>query len=141
MFKLDCRSTDEKHDCTVRTLSNIINISYNNAHDILEFYGRKPNEVFYWHIVMDELKNDFEKVFDLHDEQNIAMKWIAKNTPKIPVFRKTYTVSQALKTFNKGKYAFLVYGHVFAVIDGNVIDTFRHGKQMKRVLAVYKYKR
>lgn len=140
MFQLDCYSSDEKNDCTVRTLANITGMSYQSSHDILEFYGRKPNEGFYWHEVMDRWSKDFETKFDLTAEDNIVYKWVAKYKPKIQVYRKTYTVSQALKKFNKGKYAFLVHGHVFAVIDGVAIDTFRRGKKMKRIYAVYKYK-
>lgn len=140
MFRLDCYSSDDKNDCTVRTLSKITGMGYQAAHDVLSFYGRKPNEGFVWQNLMRELQKEFVEVYDKYSNQNLVQIWQGKYLPKRLQYRKTYTVSQALKKFNKGKFAFLVHGHVFAVLDGVVHDTFRSGKHMKHVLAVYQYR-
>ena len=140
MFRFDRYKSEETNDCTVRTLSNLLGISYRFSHDILTYYGREANKGFHWEHLMETLSNDFEKLYYKHDDANIAQLWVGKNKPKVPVYRKIYTVSQALKKYNKGRFAFMVHGHVFTVIDGVMIDTFKRQKQRKHIVGIYKYR-
>lgn len=131
-FRFDRRHTQERNDCTVRTLSLVTGLSYEKAYEILEYYGRRPNRGFHWDFIMQVLKQDFKKEFELYSQSNIENGR----------YKKYYTVKDltTLPKFKKGSYAILVREHVFSMIDGVIVDTFRHGKKRKVVHAIYKYK-
>ena len=110
----------ENNDCTVRALSNAMMVPYDVAHDYMRAHGRINNKgvpVFVVNKAYTDIGIEMVGVFGT----TILATSISRLHPEVPVY-KGLSLKRALKQFNKGKYIFNMRGHVFAVIDGHVVD-------------------
>jgi len=95
----------EKNDCTVRALSFFRNIDYKTAHSMMKCIGmRKDGRGAY-----------FPHYRTLFEASGAWIPVAGSTGPK--------TVGSFLKKFPKGKYAVIIKGHMFTVIDGVVHDS------------------
>lgn len=102
----------EKGDCTVRATANILNIPYAESHARLKALGRK-------------------------DGKGVCFRLIAQRLglEELPQFANR-TVKAILPQLGKGRYGILINRHIFAVVDGEIIDS--HYPLNHRVWVVYK---
>jgi hypothetical protein len=106
---------DEKNDCTVRALALCLGLPYMEAYGKMAQLGRKKNTGFPLRFhSLDNLKGLFEIRPDL----------------------SCRTLGKVLPEIRSGRFIVRIYNHVFAVIDGEILDTVPL-KTTERVKMVY----
>ena len=111
-------SYGEKNNCTVRAFQNAFGTSYEEAYQLLKAHGRKDGKGFLFNSLMYDLKGSYKGI-PFKDHYNPRM-----------------TVGRFVNTFTSGIFILRYRGHVFAVIDGVIHDSFRVNPN-KRVLDFY----
>lgn len=97
-------------DCTVRTLSLLTNRSWNEVYDELS-----------------DLASDNGLMFD---SVIFVEDYLDKRYPRECHYSKT--IGEFAKEFPYGKYAVTTNGHITAIIDGVIHDTFNPSKRIMR---------
>jgi hypothetical protein len=107
----------ERNDCTVRALAIACDISYKDAHALLELAGRRPKRGVFIYDALHQLKPllKIEQVFK-----------VDKSTDFHTITAKTFT-----KRFPKGRYLVNKRGHAFNVVDGVLIDCWQPGSHIR----------
>jgi hypothetical protein len=112
---------EEKDDCSVRALANCTGISYNTAHKILANEGRRDKDSMYMlSFTRLLLKHQFSmKCFGSTNAAKEQMwYWPQANVGPAQTLLNTLDSGK----YNKGRYIFHTKGHIFAVVDGRIID-------------------
>lgn len=112
-IKTDKLYKSDKNMCSVIATSIACRVPYDKAYKALENHGRKHGQGTYWYqqsAAIQELGCELEKVFN-RGNRPLRQKNGSKYTPK--------TIGERLK---KGYYICRVRGHVFAVVNGEVLD-------------------
>ena len=107
------RPEGEVNDCTVRALSNVTRLTYEQAHAEFAAAGRKPRQGWNFY--------------------SVAVRHGAE-----PVTVTGRTLRAVLPQLTSGFYVVRTRGHVFAVIDGRAIDTARE-RDGRHVLNVFRF--
>lgn len=115
------RNHGETMDCTVKATALACRIPYEEAHAICAEAGRKPRQGAYTH-----------KIADLLEHKGYRVKRFNPRQPN----GSRYTPKTIGKRLNRGHYMCQVRGHVFAVVDGKVLD-WTNGRN-HRIERVYK---
>lgn len=103
----------ENNDCTVRALANACEVSYQEAHDYMRSHGRKDKK-------------------GANSITAYANALIGKyKVSALPISYPIKTVAQTFKAGLPPRCIVRVNRHVFAVVNGKVLDTFRVGSCMK----------
>lgn len=102
----------KKDDCTMRAISIVLNITWQEAFDILVNEARKQYD-------MPNSMKVLEKVLKNNGFETITMK--------IEKGRKRLTAEQFAKSTRKGTYILRVAKHVCAVVDGKIKDAWNCG--------------
>ena len=116
IFKFDdagrsqSKRSRQQNDCTVRALALAVDISYDEAYDILKEAGRKCGAGFH-----------FKDWVTTAQVNNCKFEWISFPATK---GERRMNPQKFCNTFPSGKYIARVAKHVFCVIDGVVHDTF-----------------
>jgi hypothetical protein len=129
------RIEGEEKDCTVRALANVLSAPYPLIHKVLAKAGRKPRRgvVFdHWHPVYTRLGL---RLLSVHGRSR-ASKYIAGKVQGVDV-SDGCTLGRLLPTLQQGRYVVKIQQHVFAVVDGKVLD-YSAMSDGCRVHAVYK---
>lgn len=123
-----------KNDCSVRAYAELHQISYEESEALFAKAGRVINKGASWDVLVGLFRAkgwkltsvgstgsaEFIKKFsDFHCEKGMTLKTLLKN----PVY-------------SKGKYAVLIHGHIFAMIDGLIYDKWEMAAG-KRVTAIF----
>lgn len=125
----------ENNDCSVRALSNVTGISYQEAHDKMKVAGRIdrktcPNRI--WEKVYAESGLVLEAVFG---STNTARNKSLYN-PGVRQYRGV-SIGKLIPRLDPSRsYAIHVRGHVFAVKNGKVLDSHPQ-RAGTRVVALY----
>jgi hypothetical protein len=128
------RFENESNDCTVRALANVLGAPYKLAHKIMAAAGRKQNHGMGfddWHPVYTRLGL---RLVSLHGTTNGA-RYISKKLG-IQAAAGT-TLANLLPSLRDGRYLLKYRGHVFAVVNGKVLD-YGDNPAGTRIQAVYK---
>jgi hypothetical protein len=104
----------ECKDCTVRALSLAGDISYTDAHRLLEMLGRQARKGFY-----------FVKVARHFDLKHHVQP--ARGEGRMKVF-------SAIRKYKTGRFVFRVDEHVFAVVNGTIYDSLPLGELLHRIV-------
>ena len=115
------RLIGEKNDCTVRVVSNSLNIPYLEAHTILRQYGRRQNK----HGISFGLFMNDPKVKELFLTK-YGVEYFEVNTDNIT------SIVHFLEQKKQGTFIVGVRGHVTTVKEGRVIDTFIKNWHVKK---------
>ena len=121
--RLKSKNSDEKNDCSVRTLSITLGLDYDYCHAIMKRFGRKEREGIFG------------------AQQNAALKYIAgkrKMSLKLIKFRKEKQMNtkKFIEHFPKGRYILNQPDHVSSIVNGTLIDTHKHWR--RRVYSAWK---
>lgn len=100
-------------DCTVRTLSKILNISWDSAFDILAKMAKSMG-------VMPSEKNAFNAVMRMNG-------FYRENLPNF--LQEDYSVRDFAEDNPNGKYVLCTENHVVPVINGTYYDTYDSGDE------------
>ena len=137
-IKSDCKGVErfvnEENDCTVRALANAAGLPYRLAHKILAKAGRKQGHGMFtkdWHPVYTRLGF---KLQSIHGTTHGA-RFMAHMTGMVA--QQGITLGKLLPSLKQGRYAIKVNGHIFAVVDGKVLD-YGDNPAGCKVQAVYK---
>jgi hypothetical protein len=98
----------EENTCTVRALAITANISYEDAYDIMQEAGRRPNGRIFMGMGLSKFQEcggHYECVYCRG------------------IFSPRITLRKMLPQLEEGNYIVRVRRHVFAVVDGLVYDT------------------
>lgn len=99
---------NETNDCTVISLSIVLDTNYTKVHNALELVGRKKGKG----IKLRQSLIQLGRLLDFEFERFIP---IQNNGSK-------YTMKTIGNKYNKGNYLVFVSGHVAAMIDGTIED-------------------
>lgn len=114
-------SSGKIKDCTVRALANIKDMPYEQAEQTLRNFGRKNNKGCQLHVWVPAYESFGIKMVGIYGRTNNA-KWVRSNYPSVPC-NSSITIGKLIDGLNKNKkYVVLIRGHVFAVVDGCIID-------------------
>jgi hypothetical protein len=115
---------NELNDCTVRALANTKGYTYNEARGALQRIGRKDGAGV-CALALTALYRSEGFTVELFGD-NKASEYLRFNLPLGVQRNKGCCVSTllAMPRFRTGKHVVGVVGHVFAVVDGSIIDTF-----------------
>jgi hypothetical protein len=130
------RFDNEANDCTVRALANAYGMPYKLAHRIMGKAGRKQGkgpQLEAMHKTYTRLGFEIDRI---HGETNTARylwKYLAVGHTKY----RGATLGRVLPLLSVGRFIVLIRGHVFAVVNGEVLD---YGDNLANasVAAVYK---
>jgi hypothetical protein len=128
------RFSYEANDCTVRALANATGMPYNLAHRIMAKAGRKVGSgvhVTTWHSVYERLGVTLQSI---HGTTNGA-RFLAHMTGRQQ--QAGITLEKLIPMLGSGSFIIKQRGHVFAVVNGKVLD---YGNNLAgcKVQAVYK---
>lgn len=116
MFNDSVIAQTEKNDCTVRSLAIAADIDYYTAYFICADKGRKPKKGFPFRSCNNMVVGNYKMVFN-----RVAIDY---SGPR----RKGKTLRQLIKSGELPKRAIVfMAGHVAAVVDGILYDTFKPG--------------
>lgn len=114
----------ESKDCTVRALANALELPYDEVHAEMKAAGRKNNEGAYNHqFTPVYMKHGFKPVcvFGTTNGAMWSLKYLKQNGIET-IHKAGITIGRLLPYLAEGRYIVEVKGHVFAVVDGEVID-------------------
>ena len=97
-------------DCVVRAISTLTNRSWNEVFDELSYLASKDGYMFDNVIFVEDYLDD--------------------RYPRECHYSKT--VEEFAKEYPVGKYAVTMNGHITAIIDGTIYDTFNPAKRIMR---------
>ena len=117
MMAQSSKFNTEKADCTVRALAVTCDLTYDVAHKVLTYFGRKSRQGVQFRRVLELMKgiDGPDKCFSFEPVE------IWENHEK-----KWKTVGSFAKAHPKGRYIILVSGHAIPLIDGILVDGSRH---------------
>jgi hypothetical protein len=133
------KPTGDTNNCTVRTLANCTDMTYEAADALLKEAGREYRKGAYFE-QFDKVYGSKAKSFCIVGDSKTARymkndyKRAYKKEPEI--IEKGFTVGTFLEKHKTGVYAVFHDGHVFCVRNGQVYDTAPLNKN-KRVCAYY----
>ena len=107
-----------KNNCTVRAFHHAFGIPYEEAFQLLKSFGRQDDKGFVFSSLMYKLKGSYN-----------GIPFMEHRNPHM-------TVGSFVNTYKVGTFILRYRGHVFAVIDGVVHDSFKVNPN-KRVLDFY----
>ena len=124
-------SHNESSDCSVVALSIAVGIPYDVAHDILAKAGRRS-------------RHGFQMTAWLADQARLGItccgyKFTQTSCGKINYRTAGYTyptVAKVHRDFPKGRFMVSVSGHIFAMIDGVILDYNGPRRQVKKLTLV-----
>lgn len=117
----------EQNDCSVRSIANAKNITYEEAHNLLKSLGREDGSTT--------------------SDRNVAIACV-KLGAKLKLFQIDYieqyqVVAKTLKRYlpylQTGKFVAIMSNHTFCLIDGCIIDD-RDINEAEIVTCVYEFK-
>jgi len=114
------RMRDERHDCTVRALACAKGISYDEAHACMNAYGRESRRGVKNATLTVAYESAGFKMAAIFGTTKKA-RFLKHCHPDVPNFKGT-TLKKLLPILGKGRYIVGIRGHVFAVVDGVVMD-------------------
>jgi hypothetical protein len=138
LIKSDCKGVErfegEANDCTVRALANVLGAPYPLAHRLLSAAGRKPKRGMLWSQWSKVYSRLGIKMVSVHGSTKSA-RFIARASGVR--LSQGITIEKMLPLISKGRYIVQVTGHVFAVIDGKILD-YGYNPAGARVASLYK---
>jgi hypothetical protein len=111
----------ETNDCTVRALTAVTGLTYDDCHRQLAKQGRKPRKGCHWFIEGPKAAE--------------ALGCTMRRMQRSEYRAKTMISAERDPALRNGRFAVLVRGHVAGMIDGNVID-WSQGRR-HRIVDVY----
>lgn len=111
----DSNKYGERNDCTVKALALTCQIPYEQSHEVFRKLGRRKGRGFRTMLAFPSFRKlgfQFEKITNQY----------GGDTPLQPGTAYRYTPKTIGKLCKKGRYLAFCRGHVFAVIDGKVMD-------------------
>lgn len=113
------RFVGEVDDCTVRALANATDLPYDECHELMQSYGRVNGETMCSAKMMKAYQSVGLKFVAAFGSTKSAMYNAAVfNCKRLP----GRTLAKLLPELHTGRYIVEIRGHVFAVVDGDVID-------------------
>jgi hypothetical protein len=135
----DCKGVErfinEANDCTVRALANAAGLPYKLAHKIMARAGRENGKGLFfkqWHPVYTRLGFKLQAVYGTTK----GARYIKQEIKTVPALAGI-TLENLLPSLKTGRYIVKQRGHVFALVDGKILD---YGVNMAgtKIQAVYK---
>ena len=115
----------EKNDCSVRALANSTGMSYCKAHFLLDRAGRKDQTAM-CSVTLAKFycTMGFSVEFFGNTKQTQYLLWMHNRTLDTRINLKSSTLRTMLASgkYNEGKFIFGTKDHVFAVVNGCIID-------------------
>ena len=113
------RYPGEQDDCAVRALANATEKTYADCHDIFKQNGRKSGKATRHDIVHNVyISNGLRLVCSFGTTNDAKYVSSVYGVPNLA----GSTLAKVMKSLHTGKFIVSVRSHVFAVIDGDVID-------------------
>ena len=112
----------ERRDCAVRALCNSSEKSYEECLRVFKQYGRASGKGTDVRVLPSLFKEQGYTCLLLGDNKN--SKYVKYYNPSISSMQKSMTVATLLRSprYSKGNHTFVISGHAFAVVNGEIID-------------------
>jgi hypothetical protein len=126
-YKGSIAGAKDYNDCTVRAFANCLDIPYSDAWQVMHEAGREFRKGLACEKLMKAYINAGAKFTAVGNTKisKLSCGWHREITGEYPDTIKGMTIKTMLEKpeYQQGKYAVLVRGHIFAVVDAEVIDT------------------
>lgn len=122
----------EKRDCTVISLANAFNKSYEEVHAYLKKNGRINGQSYQSSIVLDKTKSIRGK-FKAKIARVPELTRLRKNSHAYKPYRQTLKVF--IRENQVGTYLIRISRHLTCIKDGNIVDTHMPGECSKVKIA------
>lgn len=109
-----------ENDCVVRAIANSFNMPYDEAHRLARKHGRRDNRGMPIGMLSSLLREVGAECIGVFGT-TIAAGSFGRLFPETTKYRGV-TVERAIKMCGTGSYMFHVRGHIFAVVDGEIVD-------------------
>lgn len=122
----------ETNDCAVRAFSNVLRLDYDTCHAFLKAMGRQNGYATpYWLLVQAVACFRFEDVTARFKSERIH-EGIGLTTLTLGV-----KLQSALPSLKFGRYLVQIESHIFAVVNGKVLDSFVNNNA--RIINVWRF--
>tara|TARA_R110000796_G_scaffold104712_2_gene214583 strand:+ start:1005 stop:1436 length:432 start_codon:yes stop_codon:yes gene_type:complete len=130
------RSSESK-DCAVRALASAAVMDYDEAHELLAYYGRPDRRACVGFTLVSAYVDAGFRDITVFGSTSGAEYYRRTFKHSISRSEKGITLKNFCKTYNKGRYIVSYKGHAVAVVNGEVIDI---GSNLanKRVMIAFK---
>lgn len=102
---------NEYNDCVVRSISLVLDLSYQDAHALCELSGRRPREGWYIYRAAMVAKEMGFKI------ERLNFYEMLRSLKKSKISASTFA-----RLNPKGKFLCAMRGHAFVIIDGKVMN-------------------
>lgn len=130
---------DDKNDCVIRAFANVGVDTYPNLRDLFFRKGRRQfrgTRVTTTHEVSKMFGATFTAIGKTGKKRDMLMSLYQCGADDVD--SKGCTVANIAARYPTGRHIVSIRGHVFALINGRVIDTFA-SKPTARVIGVYSF--
>ncbi len=128
----------ETNDCVVRAISSAFEMHYDEAHQFVKVkFGRKDRKGTAFFVggmrrMVDDKVKINGKSFQTMGNEYGHVSYEVK--VKGQMVKRNMTTGTFIKKYPVGKYLVVVRGHVFSIIDGNVVGNYGDARMKKRVI-------
>ena len=129
------RPASESNDCTVRALANAYNMPYGLSHRIFSKAGREQGKGVKCSVTHATYTRLGFELIGIYGD-TVKAKYLSRYVVKIQR-NKGITLKNIMPQLQQGRYIVGIRGHVFAVVDGQILD-YGHNYANSRVVEVYR---
>lgn len=118
--------TNDANSCALRAYSYVTDTAFERTQDLFRLEGREfgqPTAQTISHKLMLEAGLECMGVFGKGRVKENFAQWCIKDD-ECNEDQKGMTLKTFCKTYNKGKYAVYIKGHITVVHDGKIVDSF-----------------
>jgi hypothetical protein len=130
--------TGESKDCAVRALAVAAVMDYDDAHEMLAYYGRTDGKGTRDDVLFTSYQAAGFRNIEVFGTTKAACFYARKYGNIVQNINKGITLKNFCKKYNKGRYIVVYAGHALAVVNGEVIDNGLNPANKRIVLAFKK---
>jgi hypothetical protein len=132
-----CQEGVESKDCAVRAMCNASGMDYDDAHEILAYYGRPDRKGTKHDVLFAAYQAAGFRNIEVFGTTKPARFYARKYGDVVQNINEGITLKNFCKKYNKGRYIVVYAGHALAVVNGEVIDNGLNPAN-KRIVLVFK---
>lgn len=128
----------ESSDCAVRALAVAAVMDYDDAHEMLAYYGRSNRKGTKHYVLFAAYQAAGFRNIEVFGTTKPARFYARKYGDIVQNVNEGITLNNFCKKYNKGRYIVVYAGHALAVVNGEIIDNGANPANKRVVLAFKK---
>jgi hypothetical protein len=131
-FHSDRAALGETNDCAVRALAAVSGLTYRDAHELVAAWGRQPRKGTHQCVALFLTLGATVVQAEPHRYYEATGSF---NTPT-SISKGPRTIRTLARHYKTGRYLVFIRGHVFALIDGQIVGDWATTERLHRIEAV-----